>query len=278
MRFLMAVGDGSRAGCCCQSAVAMAALDAGRLPDPAFVLRGQDRRGVVLREELPAAADRRSPGGRVGRQRDHGALTRRPSRRTCFDDDGPPGGVSGAVAVPAGCRFSCGLRTLPPGVATVENDRTARVRERQTLTQSRRPRTAGQPRGAVHRVFRQGRRLPRPLLERLPRRRPQSCRWRGRRLSLATHALRDELVLVGLLWRRPLRRQRPPERSTGGAREAVDFYRRKGWLEKPGDFFPARPLRPTSPSGRSAIAAAPTSADHASGYEPHPREPVPNAG
>lgn len=93
-------------------------------------------------------------------------------------------------------------------------------------------------------------------------------------LSLATHALRDELVLVGLLWRRPLSDPAAYEEINGEVRDAVDFYRRKGWLEKPGDFFPAPPA-PTHVSIRSFSNRGRTHErlTIASGYEPHPGEP-----
>lgn len=52
-------------------------------------------------------------------------------------------------------------------------------------------------------------------------------------LSLATHALRDELVLVGLLWRRPLSDPAAYEEINREVRDAVDLYTERGWLEKP---------------------------------------------
>ncbi len=93
-------------------------------------------------------------------------------------------------------------------------------------------------------------------------------------LSLATHALRDELVLVGLLWRRPLSDPGEYEQINREVCDAVDYYGERGWLEEPQNFF-TTPAAPTEVSIRS----------HGSGrrkheriafdseYEPHPGEP-----
>ena len=93
-------------------------------------------------------------------------------------------------------------------------------------------------------------------------------------LSLATHALRDELVLVGLLWRRPLSDPAAYEAIDREVHEAVDFYGKQGWLEKPQNFFPA-PQAPTDVSIRSFTIRGRTHERLAvdSGYEPHPGEP-----
>lgn len=93
-------------------------------------------------------------------------------------------------------------------------------------------------------------------------------------LSLATHALRDELVLVGLLWRRPLSDPAVYEEINREVGEAVDFYGSRGWLEKPQDFFPAPPA-PSHVSIRSFTNRGRTHQRMtiASGYEPHPGEP-----
>ena len=74
VRFLMSVGD-LVIGWLLQrqAAVALEALDAGRQRRRPALLRGQDRRGVVLREELPAAVDQHPPGAGEDRQRHHGA-------------------------------------------------------------------------------------------------------------------------------------------------------------------------------------------------------------
>ena len=93
-------------------------------------------------------------------------------------------------------------------------------------------------------------------------------------LSLAAHALRDELVLVGLLWRRPLSDPAAYEEINREVHGAVDFYRKQGWLEKPQDFFPA-PQAPTDVSIRSFTIRNRTHERMSfdSGYEPHPGEP-----
>jgi hypothetical protein len=93
-------------------------------------------------------------------------------------------------------------------------------------------------------------------------------------LSLATHALRDELVLVGLLWRRPLSDPAAYEEINREVHEAVDFYGAQGWLEKPQNFFPAPPA-PTDVCIRSFTIRGRTHErlSFDSGYEPHPGEP-----
>jgi hypothetical protein len=93
-------------------------------------------------------------------------------------------------------------------------------------------------------------------------------------LSLASHALRDELVLVGLLWRRPLSDPTAYEQMNDEVREATEFYGKQGWLEKPQDFFPAPPA-PTDISIRSFTKGNRTHEriSFNSGYSPHPGEP-----
>lgn len=93
-------------------------------------------------------------------------------------------------------------------------------------------------------------------------------------LSLATHALRDELVLVGLLWRRPLSDPAVYEQINREVVEAVEFYGDRGWLDEPQDFFTAPPA-PTEVSVRSFTSR---NRNHEritfdSGYAPHPGEP-----
>ena len=93
-------------------------------------------------------------------------------------------------------------------------------------------------------------------------------------LSLATHALRDELVLVGLLWRRPLSDPAEYERINGEVSEAVAFYRRHGWLDDPHGFFSA-PETPTDVTIRSVTHRGRTHERMSfdSGYVPHAGEP-----
>ena len=93
-------------------------------------------------------------------------------------------------------------------------------------------------------------------------------------LSLASHALRDELVLVGLLMRRPLSDPAAYEQMNDEVRDAIAFYDKKGWLKKPQGFFPAPPA-PTDVSIRSFTNRNRTHEriSFDSGYAPHPGEP-----
>ena len=93
-------------------------------------------------------------------------------------------------------------------------------------------------------------------------------------LSLATHALRDELVLVGLLWRRPLSDPADYERINGEVSEALALYRKRGWLDHPQGFFPA-PEAPTDVTIRTITHRGRTHEriSFDSGYAPHAGEP-----
>lgn len=93
-------------------------------------------------------------------------------------------------------------------------------------------------------------------------------------LSLATHALRDELVLVGLLWRRPLSDPAAYAEINREVGEAVTYYGKKGWLDKPQKFFTA-PAAPAEVSIRSHTSRNRTHErmTFESGYQPHPGEP-----
>lgn len=93
-------------------------------------------------------------------------------------------------------------------------------------------------------------------------------------LSLATHALRDEIVLVGLRWRRPLSDARVYERINGEVADALALYRKKGWLKKPAGFF-ATPPTPTDVSIRSFTSRNRTHErlSFESGYQPYAGEP-----
>ncbi|HPZ95487.1 MAG TPA: hypothetical protein PK871_11310 [Mycobacterium sp.] len=93
-------------------------------------------------------------------------------------------------------------------------------------------------------------------------------------LSLASHALRDELVLLGLLWRRPLSDPQAYDRINAEITEAVEFYRERGWLDDPEGFFTA----PTAPEDVSIRSYTKGNRTHErlsfeSGYAPHPDEP-----
>jgi hypothetical protein len=93
-------------------------------------------------------------------------------------------------------------------------------------------------------------------------------------ISLATHALRDEIVLVGLLWRRPLSDPETYHRINAEVSAAVEFYGKKGWLDKPRNFFAAPPA-PTDVSIRSHTNRGRTHErlSFDSGYKPHRGEP-----
>ncbi len=79
-------------------------------------------------------------------------------------------------------------------------------------------------------------------------------------LSLATHALRDEIVLVGLRLRRPLSDTTVYDRINSEVVKAIDFYGKRGWLARPEGFFAQPPradrredpqLRPGATAGTS---------------------------
>jgi hypothetical protein len=61
-------------------------------------------------------------------------------------------------------------------------------------------------------------------------------------IALATHALRDEIVLLGLRARRPVSNARAFERIDAEVLAALDFYGRKGWLDHPVRFFAKPPV------------------------------------
>jgi len=93
-------------------------------------------------------------------------------------------------------------------------------------------------------------------------------------LALASHALRDELVLAGLLLRRQLSDPASYELMNAEVCDAISFYRKRGWLKKPAGFFAAPPA-PRDVSirsfGKGSRAHERMSFD--SGYAPHPGEP-----
>lgn len=76
-------------------------------------------------------------------------------------------------------------------------------------------------------------------------------------VALVTHALRDELVLIGLRTQRPLSDNAAFQRIAGEVRAALDFYGAKGWLDDPESFFVAPPpltdmeIHPVHQRGRS---------------------------
>ena len=60
-------------------------------------------------------------------------------------------------------------------------------------------------------------------------------------LRLATHALRDEIVLSGLRTQRPLSAAGAYGRIDREVAEAIEFYRARGWLDDPTQFFATPP-------------------------------------
>ncbi|WP_280831059.1 alpha/beta hydrolase family protein [Mycolicibacterium frederiksbergense] len=76
-------------------------------------------------------------------------------------------------------------------------------------------------------------------------------------ITLAAHALRDEVVLLGLRARRPVSDVRAFERIDAEVVAALEFYGRKGWLDHPEQFFSRPPVltdatvKPVRALGRS---------------------------
>ncbi len=60
-------------------------------------------------------------------------------------------------------------------------------------------------------------------------------------IALALHALRDEIVLLGLRARRPVSDEHAFDRINREVVAALDFYGRRGWLDKPEGFFAPPP-------------------------------------
>ena len=60
-------------------------------------------------------------------------------------------------------------------------------------------------------------------------------------IALAAHAFRDEIVLLGLRARRPVSDVHAFERINHEVVAALDFYGRRGWLDKPAGFFATPP-------------------------------------
>lgn len=92
-------------------------------------------------------------------------------------------------------------------------------------------------------------------------------------IALASHAFRDELVLIGLRAQRPLSNPEGFARITGEVTDALEFYRRKGWLDNPESFF-------TPPPPLTEVEVRDVKGRHShqrmtfeSGYAPEPDEP-----
>ncbi len=61
-------------------------------------------------------------------------------------------------------------------------------------------------------------------------------------IALAAHALRDEIVILGLRARRPVSDLRGFGKINAEVSAALDFYREKGWLDEPARFFGTPPV------------------------------------
>jgi hypothetical protein len=76
-------------------------------------------------------------------------------------------------------------------------------------------------------------------------------------IALATHAFRDEIVLLGFRLQRSAPSAKTLERVNREVTTALEFYGHKGWLEQPEGFFAAPPsltdvvVRPVKSMGRS---------------------------
>jgi pimeloyl-ACP methyl ester carboxylesterase len=92
--------------------------------------------------------------------------------------------------------------------------------------------------------------------------------------ALAAHALRDEVVLLGLRLHRPVSNPEAFQRITDEVNAALDYYRRKGFLDKPERFFAQPPpltdvtVREVTGRGRRRERLF-----FDSGYMPHRGEP-----
>lgn len=93
-------------------------------------------------------------------------------------------------------------------------------------------------------------------------------------IALAAHALRDEIVLLGLRARRPMSDLRAFERIDAEVAAALDFYGRWGWLADPARFF-AKPPALTDVTVRSvhAMGRSYERVAFESGYTPRVGEP-----
>lgn len=93
-------------------------------------------------------------------------------------------------------------------------------------------------------------------------------------IALAAHALRDEVVLLGLKARRPVSHPRAFERIDREVAAALEFYGTRGWLQEPKGFFVKPP--PLSEVTVRQVKGRRQSFQRLffeSGYKPHPGEP-----
>jgi hypothetical protein len=93
-------------------------------------------------------------------------------------------------------------------------------------------------------------------------------------IALAAHALRDEIVLLGLRARRPVSYPEAFERINREVSAALDFYGRKGWLDDPERFFaPPPPLTDVTVRQVKNFSRSHERIAFESGYRPHYGEP-----
>ncbi|ORA10136.1 alpha/beta hydrolase family protein [Mycobacterium asiaticum] len=93
-------------------------------------------------------------------------------------------------------------------------------------------------------------------------------------LSLAAQAFRDEVVLAGLLMRRPISEPQVFQRINDEVVAALDFYGSQGWLEDPEAFFaPPPPLSEVKIRYVNGLRRTYQRLTFESGYRPHPDEP-----
>ncbi len=93
-------------------------------------------------------------------------------------------------------------------------------------------------------------------------------------IALAAHAFRDEIVLLGLRARRPVSYPEAFARIDREVAAALDFYRRKGWLDHPDRFFVRPP--PLDDVTVRHVKSFPSSYERIefdSGYTPRAGEP-----
>ena len=93
-------------------------------------------------------------------------------------------------------------------------------------------------------------------------------------ISLAAHAFRDEIVLLGLRMRRPVSDERAFARINDEVLAALDFYGQRGWLDKPEGFFtPPPPLTDVTIRRFTSAGRAHERIVFDSGYAPCAGEP-----
>jgi hypothetical protein len=92
--------------------------------------------------------------------------------------------------------------------------------------------------------------------------------------GLASHAFRDELIILGFRLQQSLPDEATVERVDGEVAAALEFYDHKGWLDHPAGFFPKPPpigdvsVKPVHSMGRNYERIT-----FDSEYEPHVGEP-----